>query len=233
MNLKRLLLSLLSLPLLLWAQEPPGTPPKPGPVVVHAIHYTGALSEQKASFTAALSLECTNQVETVLQLFTGDIAVTAKQLPEGLRLARSGKGYLLAVTQPGEYDVELDILAKIKKTDPLRQVDFTGPAATIGGIDAAVAGNGLELELLSGTAKPRADDDKSKVSGALGADRKVALRWQAKVVEVERDVLMTVQTVSTCRVVPDGDVSSKKSGTSPNENGSCSHTTSLALLELK
>ena len=208
------LFSLGLLPLFLNAQAPPvagsvlgnraPSPPKRGPVVVHQIQYTGTLAETKASFVAVLSLECTNQVETVLPLFTGDLAVTGRKLPEGLRLDRSGKGYLLTVTKPGEYEVELDILAKITKADPWRKIEFTGPTATIGGVSAAVAGDGLELELLSGTPRPRAkgDNDKSKVSGALGADRKVSLRWQAKVIQEKRDTLLTVQTVSTVQVTP-------------------------------
>ncbi|MDG2214089.1 MAG: hypothetical protein P8M70_09680, partial [Verrucomicrobiota bacterium] len=191
------------------AQEPPSVlgnkipnPPKRGPVVVHKVQYTGTLSEKKASFLATLSLECTNKVETVLPLLTGDIAVTGSKLPEGLRLERSGKGYLLSVNKPGEYEVELNILAKITKADPWRKVEFTGPAATIGGVNAEVAGNGMELELLSGTPQPRANGEKSKISGALGADRKVSLRWQTKVTRQERPSLLTVQTISTVQVTP-------------------------------
>ena len=90
----RFLLSLVIFPILLNAQEPPSalggkapSPPKRGPVVVHRIQYTGTLSEKKASFLATPSLECTNKVETVLPLFTGDIAVTVEEkLPEGPRL---------------------------------------------------------------------------------------------------------------------------------------------------
>ena len=132
------LLSLVFLHSPLIAQEPPSAlgnkipnPPKRGPVVVHKVQYTGTLSEKKASFLATLSLECTNKVETVLPLLTGDIAVTGSKLPEGLRLERSGKGYLLSVNKPGEYEVELNILAKITRADPWRKVEFTGPAATI------------------------------------------------------------------------------------------------------
>ena len=203
------LLSLVFLHSLLIAQEPPSAlgnkipnPPKRGPVVVHKVQYTGTLSEKKASFLGTLSLECTNKVETVLPLLTGDIAVTGSKLPEGLRLERSGKGYLLSVNKPGEYVVELNILAKITKADPWRKVEFTGPAATIGGVIAQVAGNGMELELLSGTPQPRANGEKSKVSGALGADRKVSLRWQTKVTRQERPSLLTVQTISTVQVTP-------------------------------
>jgi hypothetical protein len=202
-------LSLVFLHSPLIAQEPRSAlgdktpnPPKLEPVVVHKIQYTGTLSEKKASFLVRLSLECTNKVETVLPLLTGDIAVTDSKLPEGLRLDRSGKGYLLLVSKPGEYEVELNILAKITKADPWRKVEFTGPAATIGGVNAEVAGNGMELELLSGIPQPRAEGEKSKVSGALGADHKVSLRWQTKVTQQERPSLLTVQTISTVQITP-------------------------------
>jgi len=199
------------LPLFLAAQAPPPgsalgaktpTPPKRGPVVVHRAIYAGTLSEKEARFTADLELECTNTVETVLPLFQGDIAVSAMALPAGLRLERTSKGYLLAVGKPGEYNVKFNILAKIAKSDPWRQIGFTGPAATIGSVRAEVAGNGMELELLSGTAQPRAAGEKSKVQGALGPDRRVAMRWQTRVTRQERPALLTVQTTSTVQVTP-------------------------------
>ena len=74
------------------------SPPKRGPVVVPQIQYIGTLAETKTSFVAVLSPECTNQMETVLPLSTGDLAVTGCKLPEEMRLDRSGNGYLLTVT---------------------------------------------------------------------------------------------------------------------------------------
>ncbi len=196
--------------LTLSAQEPPASalgaaapnPPQRGPVTIHKLQYTGTVSEKEARFTASIQVECTNKVETVLPLFSGDIAVLGKDLPAGLRLDRAGKGYLLAVTQPGEYQVELEILARIKETDPLREVEFGGPVATISTLQAQVAGNGLELEMLSGTAQPREGADKSKVSGVVGADKRVALRWQSKTTRQERPALLTANTASTILITP-------------------------------
>ena len=66
---------------------------------------------------------------------------------------------------------------------------------------ATVAGNGQELELLSGTPLPRAGN-KAAVQGALGADRKVSLRWQTKVTEQVRRVLLTAQTAAAIHLNP-------------------------------
>ncbi len=194
----------------LTAQEPPVSvlgaavpnPPLRGPVIVHKLQYTGTLSEKEARFVAVLQVECTNKVETVLPLFSGDIAVFGTNLPAGLRLDRAGKGYLLAVTQPGEYQLQLEILARIKETDPLREIDFSGPTATISTLNAQVAGNGLELEMLAGTAQPREGVDKSKVAGVVGADRRVSLRWQSKTTRQERPALLTANTASTILITP-------------------------------
>ena len=159
------------------------TPPHTGPVIVHDISYQGRLSDTEARFMATLNIESTNQVETILPLFQGDIAVSAEShppldqvpaalklpdgntLPEGLRLLRSGRAYHLAVAQPGKYNLKLEVLAKVTKTDPWRQVNFSGPAATLGKLEARVAGNGVELELLAGTALPRATNAAGNTPG--------------------------------------------------------------------
>ena len=87
------------------AQE--GTPPKLGPVEVHAVHYDAVLSNEAAKFTVKLALECTNRVATPLPLFEGELAVLNPNLPEGLRLARLAKGYQIIVEQAGRYEVQL------------------------------------------------------------------------------------------------------------------------------
>ena len=191
----------------LHAAAAPPTPPKTGPVVVHEIRYTGKLTDDAATFTAALKVESTNTVATALTLFQGELAIIDPKLPAGLRLARIRDGYQLIVEKPGQYNLTLNLLPRITKdtkttkADPWRQINFTGPPATIGALTATVAGNGQELELLSGTPLPRAGN-KAAVQGALGADRKISLRWQTKVTEQVRRVLLTAQTVATIHLNP-------------------------------
>ena len=203
-TLHALLVSSLFSPLWLFAQPAsgPGTPPKPGPVVVHEIRYTGQLSETAARFTANLSLESTNNVATALTLFRGEVAVTKAQLPEGLRLTRLTDGYQMVVEQPGKYDVQLELLARIHKQDPFRQTQFTGPTATVGALAATVAGEAMELELLSGTPIPQADNNRASVRGALGADPKVNLRWRTRKVTQTRKALLIADTTSTIHLTP-------------------------------
>mgnify|MGYP001465793312 CR=1 FL=1 len=72
------------------AAAAPPTPPKTGPVVVHEIRYTGQLTDDAATFTAALKVESTNTVATALTLFQGELAVIDPKLDDGLRLACDG-----------------------------------------------------------------------------------------------------------------------------------------------
>ena len=182
------------------AQE--GTPPKLGPVEVHAVHYDAKLSNEAAQFTAKLTLECTNRVATPLPLFEGELAVVNPNLPEGLRLARLAKGYQIIVEKAGRYEVQLELLARITETAPWHSVTFSGPAATIGKITAQAEGDGTELELLSGTPLPRTGNDRSTVRGALGKDRSVNLRWQSRVTRQERRALLIANTTSTIHINP-------------------------------
>ena len=182
------------------AQE--GTPPKLGPVVVHAVHYDAKLSNEAAQFTAKLTLECTNRVATPLPLFEGELAVVNPNLPEGLRLARLAKGYQIIVEKAGRYEFQLELLARITEIAPWHSVTFSGPAATIGKITAQAEGDGTELELLSGTPLPRTGNDRSTVRGALGKDRSVNLRWQSRVTRQERRALLIANTTSTIHINP-------------------------------
>ena len=180
----------------------PGTPPKPGPVVVHEIRYTGQLSETAARFTAQLSLESTNSVATALTLFRGELAVVKPQLPEGVRLTRLTDGYQMVVEKPGKYNVQLELLARIQKQDPFRQAQFIGPIATVGALTATVDGEAMELELLSGTPIPQANNNRATVQGALGADPKVNLRWRTRKVTQARKALLIADTTSSIHLTP-------------------------------
>lgn len=184
------------------AEIDPPTPPKLGPVVVHSIVYDGKLSDAEARFTTKIEVECTNQVETALSLFSGNVAVFAPKLPAELRLLRAGDGYLITVIKPGKYTVELDVLAKITKADPWRSVSFTGPSATIATISGQVTGTAMDLELLSGTPLPRPATERSTVRGALGAERTVSLRWQSRAEEQARKVILTSTSSSTVHIAP-------------------------------
>lgn len=182
------------------AQE--GTPPKLGPVEVHAAHYQAQLSNEAARFTAKFTLECTNRVATPLPLFEGELAVLNPALPEGLRLARLTKGYQIIVEQPGRYEVQLELLARITETAPWRSVSFTGPSATIGTLTAKAEDEHTELELLSGTPLPRTGTGRSVARGALGKDRSIKLRWQSRVTRQERRALLIANTTSTIQINP-------------------------------
>lgn len=181
--------------------EPP-TPPKLGPVIVHQIAYDGKLSDIEARFTTKIDVECTNQVETALSLFSGNVAVFAPKLPPELRLLRAGEGYLLTVIKPGRYAVELEVLAKITKADPWRSITFSGPLATIAIVNAQVTGTAMDLELLSGTPLPRPATERSTVRGALGAERTLSLRWQSRAEEQTRQAILTSESSSTVHVAP-------------------------------
>jgi type II secretory pathway pseudopilin PulG len=167
-----------------------------------SIAYAGRVTDTEARFTVNFEVESLATNEISAPLFEGDVALLAAKLPEELRIVSSaGKSRLFCAT-PGIYTVSLDLVAKITRAEPWNQVNFIGPVAPIASVKAEAAEAGIEMQLLSGTQLDPEKKATSRVSGFLGADRVLNLRWQSKTAEVTRRSLVTVDTVATAQVTP-------------------------------
>ncbi|HKI68276.1 MAG TPA: hypothetical protein VKA67_01715, partial [Verrucomicrobiae bacterium] len=94
-------------------------------------------------------------------------------------------------------------VAKIQRADPWDEISFTGPAAAIASVTAQAAGADTEIQMLNGTLLESArTNGASRVTGFLGADRTVALRWQAKATEVAHKSLVTVDSTIAAQITP-------------------------------
>ena len=170
-------------------------------LVIREIRYDGNVNDNEARFNAEVQIESFTTNEISAPLFQGDVAVSAKSLPAGVRLIRAGDEYDLWVNAPGAYDLKLEVAAKITRAEPWNQISFKGPAAAIASIRAQAAGDGIEMQLLGGTALEN-EKAASHVEGFLGAGREVALRWQSKAAEVARNALIAVETGCSAQVTP-------------------------------
>jgi type II secretory pathway pseudopilin PulG len=170
-------------------------------LIIRQIRYDGTLTDHQARFAADLQIESftTNQISA--PLFQGDVAVAVKFLPPNVRVVRSGDQYRLLVAGIGLYNPKLEVAAKITHDEPWNQVSFQGPPAAMASIHAQAAGQGVELQLLSGTAL---DNEKaaSQVEGFLNAGREVSLRWQSRAAEVARNALVAVDTGAAAHITP-------------------------------
>ncbi len=193
-------------PELLAHAAPQGAPVNTN-LLFREIHYTGKVTDTEARFAAVFEVESMATNEISATLFEGDVAVLAPQLPEGLRIVGSGNEFRLFAVRPGDYQVKLELAAKITRREPWNQISFAGPAAAIASVDAQ-AGDGVELQLVSGTqvetgsAGAPISKTVSHLQGFLGADRLLSLRWQSKAAEVTRKSLVTVDTSATAQVTP-------------------------------
>ena len=173
----------------------------------HQLRYDGKISETEARFSVYLQAESLTTNVIAAPLFTGDVAVLAPALPEGVRIVNAARQFRLVATQPGIYDLEFEIIAKITRQEPWNHISFTGPAAALAAVTAKSTVPGVELQLLSGTPaleEPGKTNARTAgiISGFLGADRTLALRWQGKTVEVARKSLVTVDTVARAHLTP-------------------------------
>ncbi|MBI5684855.1 MAG: hypothetical protein HZC54_07230 [Verrucomicrobia bacterium] len=178
-------------------------PPPAAELVVREVRYDAALAEKETRFVVELDAEASGRGEACATLFGGDVAVLSPKLPANLRLARAGNQYRLIAAKAGRFKLKLDLVAKITRAEPWNQVSFTGPVAAIASIAAQAAGDGIELQLLSGTAtEPQAKGGPAKVRGLIGADRVVSLRWQSKAAEAARKALVTCETTGVAHITP-------------------------------
>lgn len=189
------------------ASQPPIPPPQPPAltehILVHAIDYSGKLTDTAATFTVHLDIELTGKPDAVLPLFDGELAVLTTKLPDHLRLSRAGTRYTLAVTKTGRHKLTLDLVAKIQRKEPWNQVAFTGPHAAIGSVTATATGTNTELQLLTGTQLEFVQQpDHSRVHGFLGPDRAISIRWQSRAAEVARKALLTCDTAANVQITP-------------------------------
>ena len=184
--------------------------PKPAPftappatLAVREIRYDGKLTDDEARFTLDVDAETTTPGENSAPLLEGDVAILPGKLPDQLKIIREGNRYLLVASRSGQFKFKLEVVAKIQRAEPWNQISFTGPVATIAAISAQAAGADTEVQLLNGTLLDTAKTNGiSRVSGFLGADQTVALRWQSKVAEVAHKTLLTADSVIIAQVAP-------------------------------
>jgi type II secretory pathway pseudopilin PulG len=182
-------------------QEPVKTTAGFTNLVIREIRYEGKVNDHEARFMADLQVESFTTNELTVPLFQGDVAVMAQALPAHVRIIRAGGQCNLCVGAPGLYSLKLEVLAKITRAEPWNQIDFQGPSAAIASIHAQADGEGVEIQLLSGTAL-ETDKAASHVEGFLSAGRQVSLRWQSKAAEVARNALIAVETTAEAQVTP-------------------------------
>ncbi len=181
--------------------------PPPAPTAVATVlelRYDGKVTENDARFTADLEVESTGKGEASLLLFDGELAMPAPKLPQGLSIKRDANQYSLTIAKPGKYKFQVELIAKITRTEPWNQINFTGPAAVITSVAAQTAVPGAELQLLTGTVVETTQTNKlSRVRGFLGVDRAVSLRWSSYgTAEVARKALLTADTVVAVHITP-------------------------------
>jgi hypothetical protein len=194
------------------AEEAPSPPPAsasvpvPAPVrvLVHRVDYTATLTEGEARIRAGYDVELLDRGEASISLLEGDVAVPAASLPSGLRLQGEGAGYRLVLSETGRKRFTLEFLSRVTRTDVWHETSFVGPAlAAISTVSASAPGRDVELTLLSGAVSAAGvRDDVSFVEGALGDERRVALRWCDRNTAITRQTLLACETIATTHITP-------------------------------
>ncbi|MBX3745249.1 MAG: hypothetical protein KF833_08045 [Verrucomicrobiae bacterium] len=178
------------------------TPPAFTNLLFREIHYQASLSPHEARFAVRLTVEAPPATNPVAApLFLGNVAVLSPSLPQGWTLSRQGPRIDLVATTPGLHSLTLEVIGARLRDEPWHQTAFEGPAAAIATLAATAADPEIEIELLAGTPVdgPRRGPG---VRGVLGADRRVALRWQSRTDTIARTALVTVETHATVFLSP-------------------------------
>ena len=180
--------------------------PIPAPAntfAIRAIHYNGKLADDEARFTLDIAAEAAGAGESSVKILEGDVAVLPGNLPDQLKIIREGNRYLLVASHPGQFKFKLEVVAKIQHAEPWNQISFTGPAATIASVSAQAAGADTEVQLLTGTLLDAVKTNGvSRLTGFLGTDQTVTLRWQSKVTKIAHKTLLTADSAIAAQITP-------------------------------
>ena len=201
--MKRIAIILLAISL--FNSTAPGKPVSPpaNDLAIRAIHYNGKLADDEARFTLDIAAEASGMGESSAKLLEGDVAILPGKLPDQLKIIREGNRYLLVASHPGQFKFKLEVVAKIQHAEPWNQISFTGPVATIASVTAQAAGADTEVQLLTGTLLDAVKTNGvSRLTGFLGADQTVALRWQSKVTKIAHKTLLTVDSAIAAQITP-------------------------------
>ncbi|MCI0540137.1 MAG: hypothetical protein L0Z50_33440, partial [Verrucomicrobiales bacterium] len=171
-------------------------------LLIREVRYDGKLSTNGARFTVAIDAESRSTNEVSAVLFAGDVAVFSPKLPTGWRLVAEAHKFRLFAAVPGAHRLEMQLAAKVQHAEPWNHVAFIGPPGAIATVSAEADLSDADVQLESGT--PLAGDrpNQAIVRGVLGADQRVALRWQGKATEVKREALVAVDSQSSVTISP-------------------------------
>ena len=170
------------------------------------IRYEGVVTGGSAKFKTFIDVESlvTNELSAVL--FEGDVALLNPKLPPGWRIVPNGRQFQLVSGAPGAHRIEMELSARVSRAEPWNEISFAGPPAAIGTISIGSTGPGTEIHLSSGTELDAAGADKSGtnalVRGVLGPDGRVGVRWQSQAAEINREAVISAQTVATVQLTP-------------------------------
>lgn len=171
-------------------------------LLFHEIRYEGKVSDTEARFAVTLTAESFVTNEISGPLFEGEVALLPGALPPGARLTGQGRESRLYLEGPGFYTLQFELVARIQRHEPWNEISFVGPPTAMASVTARSEIPGLELQLLNGTQLEKSNA--SVITGSIGADRVLALRWQSRATEITRKSLLTVDTTARALVKPAG-----------------------------
>lgn len=173
-------------------------------LVFHEVRYDARLGPAGARFIADLDVEELGRGVAQTGLFAGDVAMVPPiKLPTGFRIIRVGDEYRLVCERPGRARFRLEFVARVESVDRTNHVQFIGPCSAITAITAEAPGTDVELELLSGTVLDLVRTGSvTRLTGYLGADRTVALRWVPTAPAVQRRAVVAVETEAATLAMP-------------------------------
>ncbi len=199
--MKRITIALLAISL--FNLTAPARPSPDNDLVIQEIHYDGQLADDVARFTLDVDAVARGGGKSSVEILDGDVAILPGRLPAALKVVRQGSCYFLVAAQPGKFKFALEIVAKIQRAELWSQISFTGPMATISAITAQAAGADTEIQLLNGTLLDTTRTNGiSSVTGFLGADQTVAVRWQSKVAQVAHKTLLLADSSIAAQITP-------------------------------
>lgn len=172
----------------LWRQRTPTAPvpvvEPPASAVITSATYKVRVDQDVARIQAELSIRVLGRPWAELPVAFGPAVVSAltatddKILLQGTAAGR----HVLLFPRAGDFQIRLELVARVRNSPDERALEFDCPAAGIGTLDLTVPGTDQVVDVLAPGISVAAEsaENTTHVTATLGAATKIAVRWHPR-----------------------------------------------------
>lgn len=158
------------------------TPPLAPAAVLTQADYDVRVEGESARITAKLKVQVLRDGWAEVPIRFGAATIGSMKSADGVLLRGTAEGQSqLLFPDKGNYDVELQLAARVHQSPESRDVSFDCPPVALTTVQVTVPGKGQQITITPAGAAlppPATEGDQTRASAQIGAVNKVSIRWK-------------------------------------------------------